>query len=372
MKVKHSKLTEVRSLPSEGGSEASDSAGSNLAGAVLIEGDPFDYYAPMPLRRVDEMLENRDDYVFGSNIADLDIEIEKRHPCEMEGLQYVLRQQRKPIRWLVLDRPYGSADSIEELYHLWVQIGRPIYTDNDWSFNQLDDFGFVARERKHNLLQVNYNPRAIELRGYRKQRSQVKKRRSGVFPQTTINGIFRAVSVDQMPHRYSRIMGSVSTTYKIGWGRESDHDFDIEAILLCLDLAKKLGVKVPYWREYAGTWREAVNFESYLQEAILYVHSVEDSAYKELEAQKATVKSWYQEYVNRFEKNPEEFSTDTPMSFDEYLQDLDWNGGANRLQQRLRFCRWLRAQARAMKIKMPRKPVMPKIPPKSKHKRKRK
>lgn len=390
LKLKHSSATRVVDLPSEG----SQPGGEELveyAGAVFRESerdDEPDYYQLLPLEKIDEMLDAREHYIFGSNPEDLELELEKLHPAP-DGLRHVVRRRRLQIStsynhrsyygrdrtrwtskdvngWLITKEPYGTAASLQELFELWTLAGGPILTDDDaWSEESLNDAGFTCQYRNNDMMRVNFNPRAIELRPYRAKQREVKKQLCGEFEDGDVHAMFTLVSVDRMAHGYGHLLRGVQLYESRGWGHRRNRECEVSEILGCLELARKLGALPHYWRGNAGYGTR--EFKSVVASMLERIHGVEDS-YRQQWADHVenTKKRWYQ-YVEAFHEEPEEYDTDEPVSLEEFLKNHD----QHRAKAYLKFCRWLRREAKAVEVPIPKRPQMPKLPRNKKKKRKK-
>lgn len=382
----HSDATRIPSLPAE--VERESSLPEEIAGCILREADDpgeTEYYEILPLERIEEMIDSNEVYIFGSHVDDLELELQRKHPAP-DDMTYVYRKRYLETRyydypgysdrrrwhtktingWVVLKHPFCEPISLEELYGFWVRAEGPVLIpERQFHPEELDAFGFTTQKRINDMWYVNFNPRAIELREYRKQRKEAQGLLSGCFLQETIDNLFEAVCPDRMPHDYDDLIHGYPRHESRGWGRTSTNHSSVDQILNALELAKKLGVyKERYWREWETRYGQT-GFKHALEEALWRVYGVEDKYKSRLEEHREEQRKDYAVYVTGFAKDPSQYSTEEPIPYSEYYKPDKC------CMRMLRFCRWLRSEARACKIRMPGRPKIPNMPVKLKKKKKR-
>lgn len=395
MEIIHSDRTRPSDLAAEAAKISPLQEGGLLAGAVLHEAGEDavvgEYWAPFStheLERVTASYEG-EDLVLGSYAEEIERQLRLRYDRGLPpGTTYVLRVQnlvltKKSVTnrryyarpksqralaagWVVLDKPYLLNATLSRLQEISLQLG-PVLVDpgvNDLPYDAEEwaNHGYTYRERAHELAaQVNYNPKALRLRPYREEKREAEKRLAGRWPQEVLHRLASSLHPDFYPseHPFKGVVQGKERSYRYGWGYSRDTDFDEKDILAYRDLTLKLWPRQYWWRSQDGEkpgWHGNRNtFEDYLSDALLYVHGVEQKAREFREKQDAENRELY---ARRFADIPQDRKE--WMSEETYLElqssfERHWGS-------RVRLCRWLRSEARACGIKMPRKPVIPLSP----------
>jgi hypothetical protein len=382
---------EVIHAASQAVESASEEAGSALAGAKILrashDNDPnvFVQFGINQLEHVYDVLPD-DDFVIGQTEAEIQHALESRHPAP-DGLTMVYQhsfQRREPnTGW---GRRQWKTKSVEG----WVIAKKPICLANDIEFYQrmsnqhgailvpwrhvrdlgdsegLNAEGFTVCDGHGGFAQVNHNPRAIELRPYHDERRRVKKRLQGKFPQDVLDDLYAMLHTDNWPmsHPHHGVVSAQERHYTRGWGHQTSVHFDMRQIMDLLEFNLKVW-KVRWWRDKDCHYRVSDRIER----ALWYLHGVEAEAFARRDRELQTAHDAWVEYWKDFRADPEPYSTDEPQDWPEYR--AEWQEGT-RNSLTIRFCRWLRAEARAVKAKMPKKPVLPKLPGRKKKKKRKK
>jgi hypothetical protein len=390
MQIAHSDKTRLPSIKTEW--EEPESYGEELAGCMLYETphkDDPDFYQPMPIKCIGDMLECQDMYVFGTTLEDITQELELRHPAPA-GLSYVYYCEEIKYRvketdswrsrewkwledgegWLILDKPYCYPSNINDLLHLWGGYGKGIFIPN-WklSEDELNYAGFTVSVRRNDLYFVNYNPTSVANKPIRRQQAEVKKRLRGTFDSEHVTDLYHAIK----PRFYADLaFGRVINSAELDKARPED-------IVDALAAAKKFGYEKDYWRSYSD-WRSC-NVNHTVTDCLKYVHGVEDECkkteVKALEEGRRDYLGWLEGYLHIMFPNDcnhdEEDQAPAPvLSFEEYLKTRCYHDQLERCKKIQRFCRWLRRTAKTLDIAIPSRPKMPKLHAKKKKKRRKK
>lgn len=382
---------EVRHKASKAVESASEKAGSRLAGAKLLRAqhdDDPDMFVPFDINKLKEVLDGKDedDFVLGETDAEIQAVLEGRHPAP-GGMTFVYktsvsrryrkehgcysrhRWDNKHVEgWVIARRPVCLANDTATYKELSTQHGAlfiPCSHGNDLSETDFNAAGFTLVDAG-SFWQINYNPRAIELRPHHVKRREMKKRLRGYFPKDVLHGLYAMIHTDNWPHDhpFRDVVRALDLTETRGWGNTANLERSVGDILDLLALNRKVFRK-RWWRDSA---RNSYGPHSQIEAALPYLHGVEDQARTGMKNRLEEIHRDWLEYVEDFKERPEEFDTDEPITFEEYRPDYQERA---KDCEALRLCRWIRAEARAMKVKMPRKPVMPTLR-KKKRKRKKK
>jgi hypothetical protein len=379
---------EVNHAASKAIESAAQRADSTLAGVKKQfpehEEDPV-VFVPFGMKDLDAVYENLDpdDYVIGQEDSEIQYALERRFPVP-DGMTKIYKGNfriRSSVRvgyysrkkwatntvegWCVSTRPICQANDLDTYRELCVKHGVLFLPfRHDWSEEELNAAGFTVCEGGGGFTQINYNPRSIELRPHRAKQREVKKRLNG-FPKEVLYDLFDMIHTDHWTYEHPchGIFRGWDRFETRGWGHRKYRTCSISDVLQLLDANLRVWNK-RWWR--CKDTSSCYNPPAIVREALLYLHGVEDDAKKCLADKVAALRREWADYVKAFEKNPEDYETDKPLEWEEYrkqyredLEDSD----------ELRICRWLRTEARAMKVKMPRRPVMPKLRRKKKRRK---
>jgi hypothetical protein len=291
-----------------------------------------------------ELMAARDDRVL---VAESESErrqmIENKHPAPAVGLTFLQRfddyvnisgnrhrDQEHVHGYKVLPHPWAlKVESIETLQNLCIEHKSVFISDEvsrslggGWHGNALKNKGFVVYEGA-DLHRITFNPRNLELKGWRAEKEKVLQLLSGEFPDRNLHVLRLALCPSQW--RSDHVMSKVL----VACDRSN-----VYTIMRLLEIVKKFLPKSrrTYYRTLtiysSGHYHVNTSVKDAINGMLVYVWGAEDLALRIL-------------------KNPA-FSK---ASLDrKNAQDL------------MAFCRWLRNEAHALKLAIPPKPVVPPKP----------
>lgn len=346
----------------------------SIGGALWVEADEAENlperYELVDINKVDQLLETERE-VLGRDEAEIERQLETYHPAP-KGLTNILRcdhvfrvtdswkktyyrsrrimGEYKFDGWIVLPKPLATTDNLDELLGLIKEHG-PLLVEYDqyvlWGKTEgLRDAGFTCVGRRFDLYQVNFNPRRTSLKPYRDKVSTYEDRITGRFPANAIEDLFEAMRPDVRNNGCS--CPSLLLT-------NADEKPSLDDIRDLFELNQIIS-KSKWWRETdpggAHIYRKAIHkcderhgnrykFSEAIAACLPYLHAFEAQALK----QKA---------------GEDEYHKDEPLP-----AKLRTTGRTH-----LWFCQFLRNEARAFKLKIPRPPMEP-VRPKPKKARKK-
>lgn len=303
--------------------------------------------------------------------------------------------------WVILDRPLVSTtiSSLAELKALSIALGpllvesgavnrlfphgylRTGHTNLEYAAN-LE--GFVVTPRTYGLMdlelyQVNYNPRAIAFKSFRQRKTKVETRLVEDFPDDVYFALYKTIRPDEWPskHPFYHVAYGKDLTYQKahGWGhRDVNQTFNENSIMRALQLSLKLWPGHKWWRESGHDFGEAVC------KALPFIHGVERFLCKQQASWERQIAGWYEATL----QGPRRYyaSGDTSEEYLDNQAEQQWNdesphpvdrdpptfdqfrAGYPRMENhreivRQALCRWLRQEARALKIPLPPPPKLP-------------
>ena len=327
----------------------------------------------------------------------------------------------KPIKncFIILDKPlFEAAETVEQLQALSQEHGPILITEDQYTsiwkycphgqkrYEQAEQAGFTVLERRNSLWQVNYNPKAFELRGYRQVKNRYLARTSGSFPKDVIRDLFIKLSPSNWPssHPFDGVVSSVELEIRKGWGHTQNLYPGLRTLVKLIELNRKL-LPEPWYRH--GEPKTSRYYQQYsscidkaVEAALPYIHGVEEVAHLKLADARVRCKEYYQTYLEscRERWDLHQAAKDTLSAdgcpheavdvdqTDQQLRDQANSGrygseneitprwteeeyikhqmGSEEIdaQHNLKLCRWLRREAKALKLKLPAKPVQPLSP----------
>jgi hypothetical protein len=380
MPITHSKATSVES-PENGGS---------ATGGVCLreEEDGVKIFQEFPLSEIEAHISSPD-AVIGSSDYEIRRGLERLFPCEHKDCSHVRkgkleisdRRRRRSWRpketidaWFIERRPVCTSTDIEILKTVTASVGPVLLPYGAVSRDTLTDEMFVVRDRKNDMLQVNHNPKVVMMRPYREAKKRYAQRTAGELPKELRHLLYSAVHPGNWPndHDFTGCVSGKELYSRGGWNRQTPVDFDLEEILECLDLTRKLDRKGwGWWRDknIHGCWGN--DFHSALHDSLDYLHGLEARADKMDKDHMASSRAAFDQWiVPELQEEGKDVPTFEEWYGSERKSDPRFGNESGRVTLR-RFCRWLRAEARACKIKVPPKPKEP-VKPGAKKKKKRK
>jgi hypothetical protein len=350
-----------------------------LAGAVLTypktpsgdrDGPPF--YRLITLPEMDRYLDQGEEIIYGGEEEVIEAELLRRHPSpagtslllqqdayvtprekSLEGTSYLRRRNRGkkqlgeiPSGWLLLDRPYVDTNDIDVIRERVNALG-PILVPagGESCYERWRAEGFVMSNRWPELWQVNYNPQAIRMAGYKNEQKRYAEKMRGYFTYDAMNLIFNLVSEvpTDVPDR-----GRINITSRVNrYGEEERpsgrwNDMTSDSRERCIDKCVELAADV-----FAA---ERIIKRLSPGAKDWYVPKDKQGAYVEDSALCRVIHTMlpWLHGVEAFSSLPHE---------ERYVEPL-WHGDEDAATM-LRFCKWLRLWMRRLKIKPPPKPVAP-------------
>lgn len=388
MEIEHSVDTRVESSTED----------STIGGVRLLEEIPgARVFVEFPLEEIDRHLHDAD-AVIGACEEDIRVGLEKMKPCEYACCTHVhkgsyeykiyetpswssrrrVKSETRMTVWFVFKRPVCSHEDIDFLRNTTLAIGPVLIPEANCHPQEMEREGFTCRERKYDMYQVNYNPGALALIPWREEMKEYEKRIAGRLPTELLNQLYCAVQPGNWPVGhvgYRVVKGKDLTSHNGGWGggsKTSDVDFGVTEVLDCVALTQKISpADRGWWRETSIPNHYSVSFESLIETALTYVHGMEAQIVVDQEKHLESSRSHYEQYAVPGYKSQKK----RVHSFEEWEAEMNKSdpsrGNRGNIRNRVKLCRWLRAEARALKIKMPAKPVKP-VKPGARVRRKKK
>jgi hypothetical protein len=283
--------------------------------------------------------------------------------------------------WIVHDRPFTRETSVDALQTLSARVG-PIIVPGTTVHSlgnerDMNIDGFTVVYLRSGRARINYNPKAIERRPFLTECRLTRKRLSGKMPEAIFHRLVGYLHAGKWPksHPFECIVPSTSMYTSGGWGSQSDNTFGAVDVLMMRDLTLKLWPRVYWWRDETGPYssQNQYTFAGAIQDALLYLHGIEAHAKDALEIVAAEANEDYD-----WRTKDDLWSEETPPTREEHVEYWGKAHDLGRWHTNLKFCKFLRSEAKAMKIKIPKPPVMPLSPTAlrklaaAKHKKRRK
>lgn len=395
MQVVHSAGTRPSDLAAEAQQQSPLQEGNFLGGACLNHGGDDmvvrEYWEPFTVHNVEAVVGRHepDEIVLGSYAEEIAERLRDRYDIDTppggsrvvqvdafelcrtarSDRYYHRRKSHRHTGWVILDRPLMRDIPLGALVDICLQFGPVLVNAGTGDLPQTDDAwaraGFTIRERAHELgLQVNYNPKAIARRPWTREKREAQRRLRGDWPADVLHNLAAKLHPQNYPsdHPFCVIVVGPPLTETRGWGNKRDLAFSPTEIMQLRDLTLKLWPGQHWWRTKDDSktyWQENFSFKGWLAKALLYVHSAEQKVAEDTATCVSRAKHEYACRVaeNAVVKDAEELPTE-----EEYVRDR-----LAAMQHRHwpvvgRFCKWLRAEARACQVPMPKKPVIPLSP----------
>jgi hypothetical protein len=309
----------------EGQDEYGISRSQQIVGAILHRATtPCDVDTWRLCYDLKEML-SRDsrDVIYGGTEPEIESEIWKRHPIEGSGVTLITP---KGTGWEIERTPRLMHADLETLQEACV-LHKRVLAGNDLieqlgGRERLLGLGFLPADRNsRNAQLLRYNPRQVVVNRWKGQVEQLGRYLEPEFAPGLMERLFDAVKPDRWPQGHPfkgclKAEADIAVTHDThpgGWGRRRQRGASTRAnltdapgtILSLVQIARRLGRG-----EHGKPWRRTAGWRQLLEELVRYVHGVEH------------------------------------------------NGG----QDWKRLARWIRAQARAARVKVPRGKKLPPRP----------
>ena len=243
--------------------------------------------------------------------------------------------------WLLMERPIvKEVVDLPALQNITVELGAVLVSSALWDLHskeELKQAGFTVVARRFHLLQVNYSPRVTRLYEYQEKMKQFKFRTGTGFPAAALITIFNTLRPnDQLSGVYSLVAVADATAGSVS------------KIARLLDLVRRIAPKESYWRKssFSGTVGQRTNR-----------HGWGNSRYSG------------GEYISMCFKDAVEACL--PFLHAEEAEAREKETDSTSRIQTLRFCRFLRKEAKLAGLKIPPKPKPPKKPKPAKRKRRK-
>jgi len=231
--------------------------------------------------------------------------------------------------WRVLTHPAVTHEdwkTEEELQTLSLEYGG-VWIDSD-SYSELGyepgarNKGFVPRDTLSNSSSrdwtfIRYNPRNYQLKAWKVEKARIEELLKGAYPQGLLEHIGKAMAPVNWPrkHRFWAVL-------------DASPDTELEGLLRLLKFSRFMVPCRAFWRKYStGHTRQGnVTFRDTIDKLLIYTYGVVEHARK-------------------------------------CLANKDGYGaGKRQARAALVFTKWIKEEARALKLKMPDRPVVPPKP----------
>jgi hypothetical protein len=355
------------------------------------DNDP-DFYETFKQEDLLEIADGRRDYLVGDTEDEITEQLERRFPRVHDNAVRVARATCCSLRvdgktwrgghkwereefdgWVILEE--GLPLCLEQSMDIWKQVSADVGSFLVWvhdvqhhSTKTLAEEGFTCSHYCGDFYRVRYNPGAIARRPYNEELRHYKKRVQGFFPKELLNALYGMLSPQRWPdqHPFKEVLCGKDLYHTRGWGHRVDNDFDVSEVLSLIEANRKLW-KEKFWRAHKS-WRGENENKDDIRKLLEYVHGVETNADEKEREFWESERSRYGHYRRRWHENPENYATKKPVPFSQFHVPPP----KDTVKQARQLCRWLRREARAMGIKMPRKPERPLTPRQQEKKRCRK
>jgi hypothetical protein len=287
-----------------------------VVGAVLRRStNPCDVDAWRPCYDLGEMLRHHaPEVIYGGSEAEIESEVWKRHPVEGEGVTLVTKDG---LGWEIERIPRLMHPDLN-LLHDACALHRRVLVGNDLvqalgGPDRLLGLGFLLDDRRSRRAQlVRHNPRQVAINRWKRDVEGLRRYFGPEFPPALVGELFEAVRPEHWhaEHPYARYLRTYCEVIGEGsgrrgsWGsrhrgrRRQSEQVNVasapKTILTFVEIAGKLGMG-----EHRKLWRRTCQWKELLERLVEYVHGVEangDADWKELarwvraEARAATVK----------------------------------------------------------------------------------
>jgi hypothetical protein len=333
---------------------------------------------------------NRDDLILGDSEDIIEERLESLYPCEDKQCSRVHRGRfeigeedntRRASRysrsarydinyveaWEITKEPLAfGIEDIETLKEL-VLRNRVVLISNN-TLDRLGDkeltaAGFIVRTASRMRFRVSYNPDLLAQKATREVVARIKARMVEMFPLKLMFLLFQATRPSKWPehHPFKDSVGNhgCKTVYMDEEPNYTRNDnVESREIMQQLALSRKLWPKgEPWWREYewSGTIDgeyKVLSWTFLISEALRYIHGVEAGIAKRATA----LAAWRKEIDEEF-KNDKVAGLTNDDQIDQYYQHA--NSKQETIDNDKALCRWIRREARALKLPIPAPPKLP-------------
>lgn len=408
MSIVHSEDTAVAVLPAD--------VDADVAGAFFreshVHGEP-DVFAAVTVENIDKVLndENPDRaamHVLGASAEQIMTELLNRYPSpvpestliiQSRNLQltkikrvtvdsgYAWRRRNTitrstvtyPLAWIKLNWPLlRNPESVDELQALSTVHGplvlsrekcRELFGKADRETVEAEGFIYVPVDVE-DLVRINYNPGAFRRRDYTKKLKRHLERTAYGFPDYVYHRLYRLLSNWPSQHPLSDVVTHCELYKRSGWNHETPIQFKPGQIATLIKYNQRLLPNNHFWRESSRPYYNRIDFAPVLTAALAHLHGTEAAIATARARDIAEQRGWYDTYLTRFAKfkagdpeilamYPETNSAfhgrETPISFEEFTGGQPYqSSNGYRAEELAVICRFLRKEAKALKIKLPR------------------
>ena len=264
------------------------------------------------------------DVIYGATEDEIESEIWKRHPVEGSGVSLVTKAH---LGWQIERSPRLMHADLNLLHeacaiHKRILVGNELIQELGGE-QKLISLGFLLEDRSSRQAQlIRYNPRQVAVNCWKRQVQKITRYLQPQFPSELVGELFDAVKPEywQEQHPYRgllktgcEVVSTQSTRHSSrGSRRRGRHCFEQanltnapDRILTLVQIAAKLSRG-----EHSKPWRQGCQWKELLERLVEYLHGVEQSG------------------------------------------DENWK----------KLAKWVRAEARAAMVKIPRKRKLPPRP----------
>jgi hypothetical protein len=297
-----------------------------VVGAVLRRStNPCDVDAWRPCYDLSDMLSHpAPEVIYGSTEAEIESEVWKRYPIEGEGVTLVTKDG---LGWEIERIPRLMHADLNLLQDACA-LHRPVLVGNDLvqalgGPERLLSLGFLLDDRRSRRAQlVRHNPRQVVINRWKRDVEGLRQYFGPEFPPALVGELFEAVRPEHWhaEHPYKGILktdckatggedgrrGSWGSRHRrLRWPELVNHADAPKTVLTLVEIGGKLGRG-----EHRRPWRRTGQWKDLVERLVEYIHGVEASG------------------------------------------DADWKD----------LARWVRSEARAAKVKIPRMKRLPSRP----------
>jgi hypothetical protein len=300
--------------------------------------------------------------VRGSSLEDIRLELERIHPCEHPDCTFVFRHRHdhRPNRWdksqwedlwLITARPICRSADFNTQLQASLALGPILVRHENLSDEVSEENGMTSVYLTRGFTRINYNPGAIARRPRDRQRREVRKQNRGYFDDDQLWQLYNVLRNWPGDHPFHGVVSPQESWLRGGWGSCKQNKFSVKEVVELKNATLKLW-KEKFWRREDSYIRET------LKPILPYLYAFEDQA----KAKRDELTAEYNEEVEN-----REAGRDVP-SFQEFVSCMR----GDTFQYELELCRWIRAEVRALGMKMPGRPKMPALPKRKRKKKRRK
>lgn len=373
-------------------------SGYRVGGAIFLPADERcnspDRWEMVNNDRIDDILSDPRSVLAGDKDT-IELELENRHPCLIDGATYIewyegelsymvektkfdyythkhipVWQKRKDDfqGWILLDTPRVISPTVTQLIAITTKHGPVLINHDAIKLSDLKEQGFTVSKRRFDMFQVNYSPRGVKTTAKNRKKREYENRMNKSFPEECLKTIYAVI--------LSKFRSQ--SAYRFLTGHEYPPDTcEFDDIRQIVEVWHKLFPKDYSWRtchytySFTGrrnrrrTYRQMgstyMGLGAAITKCLQYLHGREDKIKKIAEKRKEH-QAIYEEALKKASEQPTEEERLELLYLERMYKsmepppDMAW------------FCRWLRREAKALKIEIPKKPVPPK-PAKRKPKR---